>query len=50
MKIDFLSHFNELEDPRIERTKAYPLIEIVFWAVPIAKKSGCFRDTGQWKS
>ncbi len=40
MKIDFLSHFNELEDPRIERTKAYPLIEIVFLVVSAAV-SGC---------
>lgn len=30
MKPDLLSHFEELDDPRVERTKRYPLIEIIF--------------------
>lgn len=30
MQADLLSHFNTLEDPRIDRTKRYPLIEIIF--------------------
>jgi predicted transposase YbfD/YdcC len=37
---DLLAHFNELEDPRIDRTKRYPLIEIIFLAI-CATVSGC---------
>lgn len=29
----FIENFNQLEDPRIERQKLYPLIEIVFLVV-----------------
>ena len=30
---DLLSHFSELTDPRIDRTKCYPLIEIIFLVI-----------------
>ena len=30
MQVDLLSHFSLLEDPRMDRTKRYPLIEIIF--------------------
>ena len=29
----FIENFNQLEDPRIERQKLYPFIEIVFLVV-----------------
>lgn len=45
MQTDLLFHFNELEDPRIERTKRYPLIEIIFLIIS-ATVSGC----EGWKS
>jgi hypothetical protein len=42
---DLLVHFSELEDPRVDRTKRYPLIEIIFLAI-CATVSGC----EGWKS
>jgi predicted transposase YbfD/YdcC len=45
MQADLLSHFSTLEDPRIERTKRYPLIEIIFLIIS-ATISGC----EGWKS
>lgn len=42
---DLLSHFSELTDPRIDRTKRYPLIEIIFLVIS-ATISGC----DGWKS
>lgn len=45
MQADLLSHFKELKDPRIERTKRYPLIEILFLIIS-ATISGC----EGWKS
>ena len=45
MKADILSHFAELEDPRVERTKRYPLMEIIFLIIS-ATLSGC----EGWKS
>lgn len=45
MKPDLLSHFETLEDPRIERTRRYPLIEIIFLIIS-ATISGC----EGWKS
>ena len=45
MKIDFVSHFSNLPDPRIDRKKIYPLIEIIFLVVA-ATISGC----DGWKS
>jgi len=45
MQADLLSHFNALEDPRIDRTKRYPLIEIIFLIIS-ATISGC----EGWKS
>lgn len=45
MKIDFISHFENLPDPRIDRRKKYPLLEIVFLVVS-ATISGC----EGWKS
>ena len=29
-QVDFLDHFSSLEDPRIERSKLYPLSELLF--------------------
>lgn len=40
-----LAHFNELEDPRVDRTKRYPLKEILFLIIS-ATISGC----DGWKS
>ena len=40
MQADLLSHFKTLEDPRIDRTKRYPLIEIIFLIIS-ATISGC---------
>ena len=45
MEVDILTAFNGLKDPRIERTKKYPLIEIIFLVVSAAI-SGC----EGWKS
>lgn len=45
MQADLLSHFKTLEDPRIDRTKRYPLIEIIFLIIS-ATISGC----EGWKS
>jgi hypothetical protein len=39
-KADFVSCFSDLEDPRIDRTKRYPLMEIIF-LVTAATISGC---------
>lgn len=40
-----LEHFGDLDDPRVERTKRYPLIEIIFLAI-CGTISGC----DGWKS
>lgn len=53
MQSDLLSHFKTLEDPRIDRTKRYPLIEIIFLIIS-ATISGCegwksIRDFGSLK-
>ena len=53
MQTDLLSHFKTLEDPRIDRTKRYPLIEIIFLIIS-ATISGCegwksIRDFGSLK-
>ncbi len=45
MQSDLLSHFKTLEDPRIDRTKRYPLVEIIFLIIS-ATISGC----DGWKS
>lgn len=45
MGADLLSHFKTLDDPRIDRTKRYPLIEIIFLIIS-ATISGC----EGWKS
>ena len=45
MQADLLSHFKTLEDPGIDRTKRYPLIEIIFLIIS-ATISGC----EGWKS
>jgi len=45
MKTDMLSHFSALDDPRVERTKKYPLIELIFLII-CATISGC----DGWKS
>jgi len=45
MQADLLSHFQTLEDPRVDRTKRYPLIEIIFLIIS-ATISGC----EGWKS
>jgi predicted transposase YbfD/YdcC len=45
MQADLLSHFKTLEDPRVDRTKRYPLIEIIFLIIS-ATVSGC----EGWKS
>jgi len=43
--LDLISRFSELHDPRIDRTKRYPLIEIIFLIIS-ATISGC----DGWKS
>ncbi len=53
MSADILSHFSKLEDPRVERTKRYPLIELIFLIIS-ATVSGCegwksIRDFGVMK-
>lgn len=45
MQVDLLSHFQKLKDPRVDRTKRYPLIEIIFLIIS-ATLSGC----DGWKS
>lgn len=45
MEADILTNFSALEDPRMERTKIYPLMEIIFLVVSAAL-SGC----EGWKS
>ena len=45
MPSDLLSHFNTLEDPRVDRTKRYPLMELIFLIIS-ATISGC----EGWKS
>lgn len=45
MQANLLSHFSQLEDPRVDRTKRYPLIEIIFLIIS-ATISGC----DGWKS
>lgn len=53
MSTDFLSNFSELPDPRVNRRKVYPLLEIVFLVVAAAI-SGCdgwkaIKDFGEIK-
>ena len=53
MQTDLLSHFQTLEDPRVERTRRYPLMEIIFLIIS-ATVSGCegwqsIRDFGVLK-
>jgi hypothetical protein len=45
MQVDLLSNFKTLEDPRVDRTKRYRLIEIIFLIIS-ATISGC----EGWKS
>lgn len=45
MSAEITKHFNNLRDPRVERTKRYPLIEILFLVIS-AVISGC----DGWKS
>lgn len=45
MQADLLKHFESLDDPRVDRTKRYPLIEIIFLIIS-ATISGC----EGWKS
>jgi len=45
MSSDLLSHFSELKDPRVDRTKRYPLIEIIFLII-----SGTVCGCEGWKS
>ena len=45
MSADILTHFKTLKDPRVERTKRYPLIELIFLIISAAL-SGC----DGWKS
>lgn len=40
MRADFEFHFSDLPDPRVNRRKVYPLLEIVFLVVSAAI-SGC---------
>ena len=42
MNADLLSHFSTLTDPRVDRTKRYPLIELIFLIIS-ATVSGCVR-------
>lgn len=53
MSVNFLKHFEPLADPRVDRTKRYPLIEIIFLIIS-ASISGCdgwksVRDFGMMK-
>jgi len=45
MPTDLLSHFSLLEDPRVDRTKRYPLIEIIFLII-----SATISGSEGWKS
>lgn len=45
MEASLLSHFEKLDDPRVDRTKRYPLMEIIFLIIS-ATISGC----DGWKS
>jgi len=45
MESEVLAHFNDLQDPRVDRTKRYPLKEIIFLIIS-ATISGC----EGWKS
>ena len=45
MNADILTHFKTLKDPRVERTKRYPLMELIFLIIS-ATISGC----DGWKS
>jgi predicted transposase YbfD/YdcC len=45
IEADLLSHFKNLDDPRVERTKRYPLIEIIFLII-----SGTLSGCDGWKS
>ena len=45
MSAEIMKHFSDLKDPRVERTKRYPLIEILFLVIS-AVISGC----DGWKS
>jgi len=45
MAADFLSHFQQLEDPRVDRTKRYSLMEIIFLII-----SGTVSGCEGWKS
>jgi hypothetical protein len=36
MSADFLSNFSELPDPRVNRRKVYPLLEVAFLVVAAA--------------
>ncbi len=45
MECDLLSNFSSLKDPRIDRTKRYPLIEIIFLII-----SGTLSGCEGWKS
>ena len=45
MNADLLTHFEPLKDPRVERTKRYPLMELIFLIIS-ATISGC----DGWKS
>ena len=53
MEASILTHFESLEDPRVDRTKKYPLIEIIFLII-CATISGCegwkaIKDFGELK-
>jgi predicted transposase YbfD/YdcC len=53
MQAELLGHFADLKDPRVDRTKRYPLIEIIFLIIS-ATVSGCegwksVRDFGAMK-
>ena len=53
MQHDFIYHFSKLPDPRVDRTKRYPLIEIILLIVS-ATLSGCegwkqIKDFGEVK-
>ena len=45
MSPELLKHFEKLDDPRVERTKIYPLKEILFLIV-----SGTVSGCDGWKS
>jgi len=45
MDTGLLKHFETLPDPRVERTKRYPLIEIIFLII-----AGTISGCDGWKS